>query len=66
MGGGRNITIEGTMNDADWLPINGGITSTGLYQVCQTLSQVRIYMNTLGSGDTTATLVGRDVETFPR
>lgn len=66
MAGGRNITIEGTMNDVDWEPINGGITATGLYPVCQTLSKIRIYMNGLGTGNTTATLVGRDAETYPR
>lgn len=66
MGGGRNLVIEGTMDDVDWEPVNGGITSTGAYHVCQTLSKIRIRVATVGSGNTTATLVGRDQETFPR
>lgn len=66
IGGGRSVRIQGTMNDTDWQDVNGGIGSKGLYPVCQTLSQVRIFMGTLGTGNTTATLVGRDVETFPR
>lgn len=66
IGGGRSLVIQGTMNGDDWEPVNGGITSLGIYPVVQTLAKVRIRMNNLGSGNTTATLVGRDAETFPR
>jgi hypothetical protein len=66
MGGGRNIRIDGTMDNVDWQEINGGITATGFYPVCQTLAKVRIRIASLGTGDTTATLVGRDAETYPR
>ena len=66
MGGGRNLRIEGTMDDVGWEEVNGGITATDLYPVCQTLSKVRIRTARVGSGNTTATLVGRDVETYPR
>jgi hypothetical protein len=66
MGGGRNLRIEGSMNDVDFEEVNGGITATGFYPVCQTLSMVRIRTALAGSGNTTATLVGRDLETYPR
>lgn len=71
-----SLRIQGTVNDVDWAELDiDGVSSpiTGITLSCElkkdghpyVLSQIRIYTQSWG-GAPTATLAGRNAETYPR